>query len=93
MKPHRGTLILILGILSFVFCGIFSAIPAWIMGSNDLKEMDAGTMDPSGRSVTNAGRILGIVAVVLTALGIVVIVALAALGMLTQTLPQSQPTP
>jgi hypothetical protein len=80
MKPHRGTLILVLGILSFVFCGIFTAIPAWIMGNNDLKEMDAGLMDPSGRSITNAGRILGIVAVVLTILGIVVGVAALALG-------------
>ncbi|HET6409420.1 MAG TPA: hypothetical protein VFG14_16150 [Chthoniobacteraceae bacterium] len=89
MKPHRGTLILVLGILSFVFCGIFSAIPAWIMGNNDLKEMDAGTMDPSGRSLTNVGRILGIVAVVLTILGIVVVIALAAFGMLAQ--PQLAP--
>lgn len=84
MKPHRGTLILILGILSFVFCGIFTAIPAWIMGNNDLKEMNAGTMDPSGRSITNAGRILGIVAVVLTILSIAVVIVLAAFGMLTQ---------
>jgi len=89
MKPHRGTLILVLGILSFVFCGIFTAIPAWIMGNNDLKEMDAGTMDPSGRSITNVGRILGIVAVALTVLGIVVMIILAAFGMLTQ--PHLQP--
>jgi hypothetical protein len=89
MKPHRGTLILVLGILSFVFCGIFTAIPAWIMGKNDLKEMDAGLMDPSGRSITNAGRILGMVAVILTILGIVVVIILAALGMLAQ--PQLQP--
>ena len=26
MKPHRGTLILVLGILGIVFCGIFTAI-------------------------------------------------------------------
>jgi hypothetical protein len=89
MKPHRGTLILVLGILSFVFCGIFTAIPAWIMGNNDLKEMDAGTMDPSGRSLTNVGRILGIVAVILTVLGIAVVIALAAFGMLNP--PQLKP--
>jgi len=61
MKPHRGVLILVLGILSFVFCGIFTAIPAWIMGSADLKEIDAGTMDPAGRGMTSAGRILGMI--------------------------------
>jgi hypothetical protein len=57
MKAHRGVLILILGILSFVLCGIFTAIPAWIMGNHDLKEMNAGAMDPSGRGLTNAGRL------------------------------------
>ena len=61
MKPHRGVLILVLGILSFVFCGIFTAIPAWIMGNNDLREMDAGAMDIAGRGLTNAGRILGMI--------------------------------
>jgi hypothetical protein len=82
MKPHRGVLILILGILSFVLCGIFSAIPAWVMGSGDLKQMDAGTMDPAGRGMTQAGKILGMIAVILTILGVVVFVALMALGIL-----------
>jgi len=68
MKPHRGTLILVLGILSIVLCQILG-IPAWVMGNGDLKQMDAGTMDPSGRSITNAGRICGIVATILLILG------------------------
>lgn len=82
MKPHRGVLILILGILSFVLCGIISAIPAWIMGNSDLKDMEAGTMDPSGRGMTQAGKILGMIAVILTILGVLVFVALMALGIL-----------
>jgi hypothetical protein len=82
MSPHRGTLILVLGILSLVLCGIFTGIPAWIMGSGDLKQMDAGTMDPSGRSLTNAGRICGMINCILTALGIVAVIALLALGIL-----------
>jgi hypothetical protein len=56
MKPHRGTLILVLGILGLVVCGPL-AIVAWVLGSGDLKEMDAGTMDPAGRGNTQAGRI------------------------------------
>jgi hypothetical protein len=67
MKPHRATLILVLGILSLVCCapcGIF----AWIMGNGDLKEMDSGTMDPSGRSNTNAGRICGMIGTILLVL-------------------------
>ena len=46
MKPHRGTLILVLGILGLVVCGPL-AIVAWIMGAGDLKEMDAGTWIPA----------------------------------------------
>ena len=82
MKPHRGVLILILGILSFVFCGIFTAIPAWIMGNGDLKEMDAGAMDPAGRGLTNAGRILGMIATILTIITVVGLILLAVLGVL-----------
>ena len=79
MKPHRGTLILVLGILGLLFCQVLG-IPAWIMGNNDLKEMNAGTMDPSGRSVTNAGMICGIIATVLLILGAVVMIILVAIG-------------
>lgn len=81
MKPHRGTLVLVLGILGLVICG-FLGIPAWIMGKNDLAAMDAGQMDPSGRSLTNAGRICGIIATILLALMLVVGVLFAALGIL-----------
>ncbi len=66
MKPHRGTLILVLGILSLVGCSIFTGIPAWIMGNNDMKEIRAGTMDPAGEQLTNIGKILGMVSCGLT---------------------------
>lgn len=76
MKPHRGVLILVLGILSFVLgCGIFTAIPAWVMGNGDIKLMDAGAMDPTGRGMTNAGRILGIINTVLTVVAFVILIA------------------
>jgi len=79
MKPHRGTLILILGILGLVICGP-CGIAAWIMGKNDINDMDAGQMDPSGRSMTNAGKICGIIATVLLALGIVFFILMMVLG-------------
>jgi hypothetical protein len=69
MKPHRGTTILVLGILSLVICQPLG-IAAWLMGSKDLKEMDAGTMDPTGRGQTQAGKICGIIATVLFILGV-----------------------
>ncbi len=71
MKPHRGTLILVLGILGLVLCGPVG-IAAWVMGSNDLKEIDAGTMDPAGRGTTQAGKICGMIATILLIVGVVI---------------------
>ena len=66
MKSHNGMLILVLGILGLTICGICAPI-AWILGQRDLKEIQAGTMDPSGEQLTNIGRILGIIGTVLIA--------------------------
>jgi hypothetical protein len=73
MKPHRGTLILVFGILGIVFCFPLG-IAAWVMGKRDLKEMDAGTMDSSGRSNTNAGRICGMIGTLLAAFMVLVLI-------------------
>ncbi len=73
MKPHRGTLILILGILGIIICGPL-AIVAWVMGSGDLKQMDAGTMDPAGRGTTQGGYICGIIGTILFILALVLVV-------------------
>jgi hypothetical protein len=75
MQPHRGTLILVLGILSLVVCGPLGIV-AWLLGSSDLKAIESGRMDPSGRDLTQAGRICGIIATCLLALG-----ALVGIGM------------
>jgi hypothetical protein len=79
LKPHRGVLILVLGICGF-FC-IIVAVVALIMGGKDLKEMDAGVMDPSGRGLTQAGRILGLVFTVLGAIGLLISLASIILGL------------
>lgn len=79
MKPHRATLVLVLGILSLIICQPLGIV-AWIMGRTDLKQMAEGTMDPSGKDTTNIGRILGIVACVLLILGLVVAVVATILG-------------
>lgn len=68
MRPHRGTLILIFGILAFFICGIILGPIAFFMGSADLKAMRAGQMDPSGEGITNAGRICGLIAAILNVL-------------------------
>jgi uncharacterized membrane protein YidH (DUF202 family) len=64
LKPHRGTVILVLGILGIVCCFICGII-AWVMGNNDLRQMAAGTMDRSGEGLTRAGKICGMVGVIL----------------------------
>ena len=45
---------------------------AWIMGSGDMKKMEEGVMDPEGKSNTQVGKILGIVATILLAINVVV---------------------
>ncbi len=81
--PHRGGLILVLGILGWCMgCPIFS-VAAWMMGSSDLREMRCGRMDPAGKGITQAGYVLGMVysllwLVVLVILMLVVMIGLAA---------------
>ena len=70
MLPHRGTTVLVMGILSLVICAPLG-IAAWIMGKGDLAKIDAGQMDPSGRGTTQAGVVLGIIGTVLLALQVV----------------------
>lgn len=62
LKPHRGTTVLVLGIIGLACCFICGII-AWVMGKNDLAEMDAGSMDPTGRGLTQAGKICGMISV------------------------------
>jgi hypothetical protein len=71
LRPHRGTVILVLGILGIVCCFICGII-AWVMGSSDLKEMSAGRMDASGQGLTQAGKICGMVSVILQIVGFVI---------------------
>jgi hypothetical protein len=69
-EPHRGTLILVLGIVGLAG-GLIACLPvlccpfAWFMGSNDLAKMRAGTMDYSGYGTTQAGYVLGIIGTLL----------------------------
>jgi hypothetical protein len=82
MRPHRGVLVLVFGILGLVCCMIFGIV-AWVMGSSDLREMDAGRMDPSGRGLTQAGKICGIISVVLLIVTTVLGILFAILGALS----------
>lgn len=89
LRPHRGTLILVLGILGLVCCFV-GGIVAWVLGNQDIKDMEAGTMDPSGLGMTKAGKILGIISVALNVLGILIWVAMLALGLTGAALGAAQ---
>lgn len=71
-EPHRGSTILTLGILSLFMCGPILGPIAWVMGNQDLSEIKAGRMDPEGESSTNAGKICGMVATLLSILGLLI---------------------
>lgn len=78
--PHRGGLILVLGLVGFVIgCPIFSLM-AWVMGSHDLREMRAGRMDRSGEGLTQVGQILGMIQSLLWIGGAVLIMGLILLA-------------
>lgn len=91
LAPHQGVLILVLGIVGLVVglfgsfcCGIFGiagcicGIIAWVMANKDLREMAAGRMDPSGRGLTQAGKICGIISIILAI--VVFIISLLFIG-------------
>jgi uncharacterized membrane protein YidH (DUF202 family) len=79
LSPHRGTLILVLGILGIVCCFI-CGIVAWVMGNGDLRQMAAGRMDPSGQGLTQAGKICGMVSVILQIVGLAIWLLFMAIG-------------
>ena len=68
---HRGGVVLTLGILSLA-CNVMliPGILAWILGHADLKQMNAGKMDPEGRGLTQAGMVLGIIGTLMAGLAL-----------------------
>jgi hypothetical protein len=79
--PHRGGMILAFGILGFLCCALFGVV-AWVMGTNDLREIRAGRMDPSGQGMTQAGMIMGIISTALMALYAIFVFGAMVVGMM-----------
>ena len=61
--------IFVFGILGLCVCMIFGIV-AWVMGSGDMQAMEFGEMDSSGYALTKAGKICGMISVILTVLGL-----------------------
>ena len=65
----KATASLVCGILSFVLCGIFTAIPAVILGGQAIREIDGSGGAITGRGLATAGRILGFIIIAITVIG------------------------
>ncbi|MCL8027559.1 DUF4190 domain-containing protein [Nocardioides bruguierae] len=79
----RGTLILVLGILGLVCCGLFTALPAWIMGNKARKETTPSGAPYANAGLIKAGWILGIIGTLLTVAGIAFYAVLLIVGAAT----------
>lgn len=55
---------LVLGILSLTGGSLFTGIPAWIVGSDELRRIRRGRSSRSGHGLAYAGTVLGIVGTV-----------------------------
>ena len=64
LKEHRGAMLLTFSILGWLICIIFGIV-ALVMANQDLKEIAAGRMDPTGEGLTKAAKIISMVQVIL----------------------------
>ena len=85
--PTHGsaTTALVLGILSLVVCAPLG-IPAFIIGRRAEREVQASGGNLAGEGLAKAGWILGLIAMILMALGLVLLIVLVALGTMSSSL-------
>ena len=74
----QSTLVLILGILGLVACGVVAPF-AWVMGNRVVREIDASQGRMGGRGAAQAGRICGIIGSVLLILSVLILIAVIGL--------------
>ncbi|MBT8485698.1 MAG: DUF4190 domain-containing protein [Phycisphaerales bacterium] len=79
LRPHRGAMILVFGILGLLLCVIFGIV-AWVMGNGDLRAMQAGEMDPTGEGLVKAGKICGMISVILNLIAVVIWILIVIVG-------------
>lgn len=82
-QPTNGkaTAALVLGILGLpFFCPVLCSVPALVLGYQARKEIDASGGVQQGRGQAKAGIVMGWIGTVVGAIGIVLIIVLAATG-------------
>ncbi|MFW7415020.1 DUF4190 domain-containing protein [Demequina sp. SO4-18] len=77
-KNNLGTISLVLGIIGILCCGLFTGIPAIIVGKNSKKAQEQGLA--TNGNLGQVGFILGIIATVLSVIGLLVWGGLIATG-------------
>jgi hypothetical protein len=94
LEPHRGQLMMILGILSIVVLQIILGPITWVMANGDLRKMNAGVMDPAGRDNTKLGKTCAIIGTVI-GVGSLVLILLSCVfgGVWAMFAPVKGPTP
>ncbi len=78
-KPEGATGIFVLGLLGLLLCQILGII-AWVQGNGYLRQCQAQGVEPEGLAV--AGRVLGIISVVLLILGVGMAILVGVIGLL-----------
>jgi hypothetical protein len=76
----KAIVALVLGIASFLVCGIFLSVPAIFVGRSAQREIDASGGRITGRGLATAGFILGIINAVLSVIAIIAFIAVFATG-------------
>ncbi len=86
VRPHRGGLAVTLGVLSILFAPLCFAIGAVLgiaaiaVSAEDLRGIQAGTVDPAGQSFASSGRIIGIIGLVISLAILVLTVGMLSMG-------------
>jgi hypothetical protein len=76
---------LVLGIASWLLCGIIAGIPAWIIGKKELNAIAEGRSSQAGKSLAQVGMWLGIIQVILGVLAILGILVYLVIVLLIAT--------
>jgi tetratricopeptide (TPR) repeat protein len=71
LAPHRGGIILTLGLLSLFCCCFPSGLFALGLGSRDLERMNRGEMNPEGKGMSIAGMVLSVIGLFVSAILII----------------------
>ena len=76
----RATTALVLGIVSILFCGLFTGILAIVLGRRAQREIDASEGRLRGRSVATAGLVTGVIGTLWSAFVTVLVIGVFAFG-------------